>query len=444
MSKTDMPAGAAGDVSALLRYALTTDPFPLEASPITGAPESATLKVVGSNPDPSNPITLRSITISVPVGPDAAQLTNVTPEGPVAPDGWTLQQTKLGENVIEYVFKPGAGEGKIAGRGLAFVFNNIQPNTQPGVCVIDVTEGGEDGAVTQLPVTKFPNDWGEVIFSADPPIVPYGGSTTLRWSGPASATYTIQYYTPRTGIVNVPSPGEQPLSNRGRYPAQGAKPLQLLQNTIFYLTVVGVIHGKPYSAQKTLDVTVATLAPEITSFKAEPPILYGYTIVNQNVETSPALDVKLSWATQHAKECELSGVSQLLSANTSVTQQLKQSQRYVLTAYGYVEPPATQTLNVPFKSVVRATVQFRLARPYFELNYTLEVPVPANSNVTIELVMFGQTTEQKVVSNPSNTETPKTISAVSKFTSFDTNMSFVVTCTGQTSYRVVCPLTAGR
>ena len=108
MSETDLPASALAEVSAL-RYALTTDPFPLEASPATGAPETATLKVVGSNPDPSDPVTVRSVIIAVPVGPDAAQLTDVNPSAPVAPDGWTLTQTRQGENLVEYVFKPQAG-----------------------------------------------------------------------------------------------------------------------------------------------------------------------------------------------------------------------------------------------------------------------------------------------------------------------------------------------
>src|SRR6476660_470989 len=100
MSETDLPASLLADVSAQLRYAVTTDPFTLEASPATGSPESATLKVVGSNPDPTNPVTLTSVSITVPVGPDAAQLTDVKPDSVVPPDGWTFQ-TKLGDGVVE-------------------------------------------------------------------------------------------------------------------------------------------------------------------------------------------------------------------------------------------------------------------------------------------------------------------------------------------------------
>src|ERR1041385_1706044 len=116
MSEMLMRAGLAAEVTTLLRYELTTDPFPLEASPTTGSPELATLKVVGSNPDPSNPVTIRSVSITLPVGSDAAHLTNQTPDGPVPPDGWTVGEPKVGQGVVQYVFKPDAGKGRLPAR----------------------------------------------------------------------------------------------------------------------------------------------------------------------------------------------------------------------------------------------------------------------------------------------------------------------------------------
>src|SRR5690242_3376747 len=101
MSETDLSAGALADVSAQLRYAVTTDPFPLEASPATGNPELAVLKVVGSNPDPTDPVTLTSVSITVPVGSDASQLTDVKPDSVVPPEDWILHQTKLGAGIVE-------------------------------------------------------------------------------------------------------------------------------------------------------------------------------------------------------------------------------------------------------------------------------------------------------------------------------------------------------
>jgi len=434
MSETDLPASALAEVSAL-RYALTTDPFPLEASPATGAPETATLKVVGSNPDPSDPVTIRSVIIAVPVGPDAAQLTDVNPSAPVAPDGWTLTQTRQGENIVEYVFKPQAGQAQIAGQGLAFVFNDIQTNKQPGVVVVEVTEGS-DGPVTQLVVTKFPNDWGEVFFSADPPIIPFGGTTSLRWSGPADAIYSLQYYTPRTNIVNVPGAGDPPLSNRGRYPAQDGKPLQLLQNTTFYLNVAGVIRGKSYSAQKFVEVTVTGMPPGITCFKSEPATAYGYTIAKESGDIIPPVEVTLSWTTEHAKECELSGVAQLLAKNALLPQSLTRTKSYLLTAYGNVDPAATKSLNVDFKSAARMKGKLSHPQPsVYQLDYTVTLLVPVNSDVQLEIIVLGRNSQNRI-SNHSSVEQSYTSSASIQYDKWDDNALVVITCTGSTSYKL--------
>ena len=441
MSELKLTAGLAAEATTLLRYELTTDPFPLEASPATGSPELATLKIVGSNPDPADPVTLRSVSITVPVGADAAQLTNSAPDGPVAPDDWTLKETKLGEGVVQYVFKPNAGKGQIAGQGLAFIFNNIQPNTQPGVAAITVAEGTEDGGSQQLLVTKFPNDWGEVNFSLDPPIIPYGGSTVLKWSGPSGATYSIMYYTPRTGIVNIPSAGEQPLGNRGRYPAQGGKPLQLVQNTTFYLTVVGLYHGKSYTAQKALQVTVTAMPPEITCFKADPPTVHGYTIAKEGGDTIPAVETTLSWTTENAKECELSGVPQLLATNTSLPQSVTQPKTFVLKAYGSVEPAATRSLPVDFKSVARISASLKRLQPSrYELTYKFAAHIPPNSKMHWELLIFGKDLLGQWMGNPSPVEQTISIEGVSEYDNWDDNATLVITSTGNANFRLVCPI----
>jgi hypothetical protein len=441
MSGTELRAGLAAEVTTLLRYELTTDPFPLEASPASGSPELATLKVVGSNPDPANPVTIRSVSITLPVGPEAAQLTNSAPDGPVAPDDWTLKETKPGEGMVQYVFKPNAGKGQIAGQGLAFIFNNIQPNTQPGVAAITVAEGTEDGGSQQLLVTKFPNDWGEVNFIVDPPIIPYNGSTALKWTGPAGATYSIMYYTPRTGIVNIPSAGEQPLANRGRYPPQNGKPLQLVQNTTFYLTVVGLYHGKSYTAQKALPVTVTAMPPEITCFKSEPATAYGYTIAKEGRDTIPEVEVKLSWTTEHAKECELTGVPQLLATNTCLPQKITKPKTFVLKAYGSVEPAATQSLDVNFRSVLRISGQLSHPKPTrYEFSYHYELLVPPNSDVQLELNMSGKAYQMQRTSNRTGADQNLSLTGGSTYDNWDDNGTVVITCSGATSYRIVCPL----
>jgi RNA polymerase sigma factor (sigma-70 family) len=138
----------------------------------------------------------------------------------------------------------------------------VQVNTQPGIVKVEVTEGSDDSPTADLYVTKFPDGWGEVSFWLNPPIIPVGGSTTLNWSGPAGATYAIEYYTPQTNVVSVPTSGQAPLSNLGQYPASGQQPLELESATTFYLTVTDTIGAKHYSAQQQRTVTVDTPPPD--------------------------------------------------------------------------------------------------------------------------------------------------------------------------------------
>ena len=77
--------------------------------------------------------------------------------------------------------------------------------------------------MADIDVMKWPHGWGQVAFwtAPDPPFVPYDEPKLyLHWAGPQGATYTLEYYTPQTGIVNVPAAGQPPLSNQGQYPAR--------------------------------------------------------------------------------------------------------------------------------------------------------------------------------------------------------------------------------
>lgn len=304
----------------LLNYALTTVPFPLQASPEKGSAKTANLTIVASNPNPETPVTIREITINVPVGPDSSQLTNVQPNSPVAPTDWKLTDTVLGENLVAYVFKPDAGKGEITGKGLTFIFNAVEINTQPGTVKVTVEEGSDGDPATDLFVTKFPSDWGKVEFWADPPIVPAGGATTLNWVGPPEATYSIEYISQK-GIVHVPKQGDPPLSNRGQYPGQNQAPLKLDRNTTFYLTVSAVINGNRYEAQQ--HVTVSVDSVKIRAFGPD--------------HTVDALEkVTIEWTTTSAKTVSIEPGDQppvdATSGSGHFIVQPKQDTTYNLTA----------------------------------------------------------------------------------------------------------------
>jgi hypothetical protein len=253
-----------------LLYALSTDPVPLQASPAQGNPVECVLTVVASNPAPdpdANPVVLKGIKITLPLGAAAADLApDATGIGPVPPTGWTLQpNTAAGV----YAFVPEGPPGtkaSVGAQSLVFVFNAVTVNSAPGpVAGLQVLEGSTGSPTLDLPLTKFPHGWGSVQFWVLPADVAFGDSTTLHWSGPAGATYAIEYVAGRR-VVNVPASGRPALSNAGVYPGAGDPALAPAQTTVFTLEVRDVIDGVEYSTQEQKTVTVVPPGPAITKF----------------------------------------------------------------------------------------------------------------------------------------------------------------------------------
>ena len=337
--------------NTLLRYALTTVPFPLQASPQTGNANVATLMLVVTN-ETNKGVPLQGILVTLPVGDGAAQLTptqDVANIGPVSPPGWKLVGTQHPKDGVQYAFQP-TGDGTLPSQqSLVFTFNNVTINQQPGPVTVEVMEGSNNCQPPTCPtaavgITKFPNGWGTVSFWTvpDPPIVPYDSGPTLNWSGPSGATYTIEYYTPHTGIVNVPAPGQPPLSNQGQYPATGQPSLQLEQNTTFYLLVSEVIEKQTYSAQQQVTATVETPPPQICKFTG-------------TIDTSgdtPALVLK--WVSNYASYCTLSNnpTQQLTTSSPAdgyrlpLTATTPLAPVYTLTAYNTSNQSANSTIKV--------------------------------------------------------------------------------------------------
>lgn len=257
-------------MATLLRYALTSNPFPLQASAQTGNLDVATLTLVATNATDGG-VTLQGVMVTLPIGNGAAQLAaSATGIGPVPPPGWILAATQNITNAqnimiaVQYTFQP-TGDGTVASQqSLVFTFNRVTINQQPGTCGVVVVEGSNNCQPSDCPtdtlyLTKFPHGWGTVSFWADPPIVRAGGGTILNWAGPVGATYAIEYYTPQTGVVNVPEAGQPPLANTGQYPAQGQPPLRLQQNTTFYLLVSETIGMQTYHARQNVPVSVESV-----------------------------------------------------------------------------------------------------------------------------------------------------------------------------------------
>ena len=219
--------------TTVLYYDCSTSPFPLQASSANGSPVTATLTVMATNQTNAS-VTLQGIIIEFPVGSDPTDFTQDSSRiGPVPPPGWNPPDVTTGDNSVQFVFHPQTGQGSLAANSnLVFTFNGIEVNQAPGTFSLTVTEGSNNCQPPDCPsvvfeLAKFPPAWGNVNFWLNPAEFPFGENTTLNWSGPQGATYTIEYYTPQTGIVNVPAAGDPALGNTGLYPSALDPPLSL-------------------------------------------------------------------------------------------------------------------------------------------------------------------------------------------------------------------------
>jgi microcystin-dependent protein len=258
MKKTNEP-------TTLLKYSIMTEPFPLQASPEKGTAKTARVTIVASNPEPEEPVTLKKISIILPIGSKSTDLSAVVPPTPIPPKYWTFLSKSEGAGKVVFRFVPEAGHQKVGEQGLDFVCNDLVMNQQPGTCVVEIEETiPNDENLALLQVGKFPHGWGEVYFSVEPANIEAGESTTLKWIGPEGAVYKIEYAIPGK-IVKIPKQGQDPLGPNGTYPGKGDPPLTLATTTTFTLHV-SMSDGR-YKAQQQRTVTVLAQPASIDYFR---------------------------------------------------------------------------------------------------------------------------------------------------------------------------------
>ena len=246
-----------------LTYNLTTDPFPLQAD------GTATLTVVASNPKPQTPCVLVGVSITLPLGSNASDVSIAKPLRVDAPDEkWEIEDNKS-EGAIEYVFNPPTGEVVVGEQGLSFVFA-VKVNAEPGTATLKLKEGIKEKPTNTgtLTVSKFPQRWGQVDFAVTPPNIKAGEKTVLSWLGPERAIYTIDYFVPGSEEpVHIPAQDKPALSNDGKYPGATDPPLKPEATTTFTLTVSLTLGTKHYEAQQQKTVTVKPRPPVPPSIK---------------------------------------------------------------------------------------------------------------------------------------------------------------------------------
>ena len=103
-------------MTTLLRYDLATGPFPLQASPASGHLNIATLTIVAANPnaDPEkNTVTVKGISVTLPIGPDAKDLTNETASiGRAFPKGLDAEPNEGGRRLDRIRLYAAVGAGR--------------------------------------------------------------------------------------------------------------------------------------------------------------------------------------------------------------------------------------------------------------------------------------------------------------------------------------------
>jgi hypothetical protein len=283
-----------------LLYAVTTQPSPLLASPAQGEMVQCVLTVEASNPAPdpdANPVTLAGVEIKLPIGEAAADLTpDVANIGPYPPGDWQLQ-TNTAPGVYAFIPKgPPGTTVSVGSQALTFSLEAVPVNRAPGpVAGLQVVEGTPGMPSVQLPLTKFPNGWGSVDFWAYPADIPAGQSTTLHWSGPAGATYAIEYAA-GDEVVNLPPAGQPPFANAGVWPGVDDPPLEPVETTVFTMTVEDTIDGEQYSTRVQATVTVVEPGPQIEQF------------TGSIVAAGGGYDVVFEWVAANTGHCTLSAV----------------------------------------------------------------------------------------------------------------------------------------
>ena len=243
-----------------------TEPFPLQASPKEGKAKVARVTIVASNPEPDDPVTVKKISITLPIGPNGSDLAVDVPPDPIPPKSWNLVSKSKGAGKVVFNFVPDEGQQKVSTQGLEFLFKDLEMNRQPGTCTVEVEETtpAEKNA-DPLDIGKFPHGWGgEVHFTVDPANIEAGESTTLKWNGPAEAVYKIEYAIPGK-VVRIPKQGQDPLGPDGTYPGKTDPPLTLAQTTIFTL-IVSMESGR-YKAEQQRTVTVIWHPASIEYFR---------------------------------------------------------------------------------------------------------------------------------------------------------------------------------
>lgn len=300
----------------LLNYSIGSDPNPLQAG------EAGALTILLSNPDPGNPVTVFSVSLTIAIGDAAADLaaTKVGIRTP-KPAGWSAEFKDI------YTAKPEDPGGAVIRDGMALEITDIPVNPKVGATIVYIDEEASDAAHPRdtrscppITLAKFPARFRLSELTAAPDPVVSGRSVTLSWSGsnfPGLVTYMLEWVSggePRSR--NVSYVGPEIVENVDTEP-----------HTKFKLTAS--IAGAPPASRVCL-VDVLPRAPVIDKFRGD---IVGNSII-------------LEWSVSYADDVEIGGLSEQLRPVGTRTLTIDRF-RYTLTARNK-NRSASASLDVKF------------------------------------------------------------------------------------------------
>lgn len=185
--------------NTLLTYSMSTLPDPLQVSPATGTSHGSISIVASNNANDPN-LQLSSLTIILPIGTDAASLTNDPGAISYSCSPSSVWSISPGASSGEYVLSPVNGSPvTVTTEGIVIQFNSISVNQVVGTADIEVNELAQGTAKPRqlreavFAAAKFPYGFYFGNLMASAPMVPDNGTVTLTWVGSTMSTYTVKW-----------------------------------------------------------------------------------------------------------------------------------------------------------------------------------------------------------------------------------------------------------
>lgn len=199
-------SNAAND--GLLAYGVTTNPDPIQASPVLGNPALASIVITVSN-NTDGAIYCNKLIFSFPIGALAQDLTSTTTGILVSANPSAKWQISMTSDGVFTATPITPKDSEITTDGLSFQIYNIQANQQVGTFTFTVEENTSTNNInftkkaSNFNLAKFPYGFYVNNFSASAPMVQDGATVTLKWSGSDLGSYTILYGTQTVDVTDI-------------------------------------------------------------------------------------------------------------------------------------------------------------------------------------------------------------------------------------------------